>query len=110
MTDQSEWKEGVEVTSRKTESKVSINKYDVKSHWTFANDKFAVKLEKEDLLKGDFHVDADVSAEFKPAKDEWKVTAVAHAHTKDFSGVRAFVNVSLASPFSIGPKPNEDSN
>jgi len=92
VTDQSEWKEGAEITSRKTESKVSVDKYDTKTHWTFANDKFALKLERDDILKGDVHLDADVAVESKPAKDEWKVTACAHAHTKDFSGVRAFVN------------------
>ena len=97
VTDQSEWKEGAESTSRKTESKVSVDKYDTKTHWTFANDKFALKLERDDILKGDVHLDADVAVESKPAKDEWKVTACAHAHTKDFSGVRAFVNVSLTS-------------
>jgi hypothetical protein len=96
LTDQSEWKEGAEITSRKTETKVSVDKYDTKSHWTFANDKFALKVERDDIVEGDLHLDGDLAFELKPAKDEWKVTATAHAHTKDFSGFRAFVNVSKA--------------
>jgi len=92
-TDQTEWKGDDKTDSNKTEAKVSIQKDDIKTHYTFAGDKFAIKAEKEALLTGDFHLDADLSGEWKPAKDEWKVTANASGHSNTSGDVKAFLTV-----------------
>jgi hypothetical protein len=91
-TDQVEWdKEGNAKESRKTDSKISKScNSGMKQDWTFAADKFAVKVAKGDLVEGDWHLNADATAEVKPAKDEWKVEGHVHGHTPDFSCIRGF--------------------
>lgn len=92
-TDQVEWdKEGNAKESRKTDTKISKNcdNWHLKTDWTFAADKFAAKLSRNDLVEGDWHVDADATFEVKPAKDEWKVEGHVHGHTPDFSCIRGF--------------------
>lgn len=64
--------------------------------WTvgFANDKFSGSAGGQLFKDQDWTANATGSYETKPAKKEWKSTGAATISSPDFSGVRAFVNVS----------------
>ena len=68
--------------------------HDVKWGTTFANDKFAVSAAGQLLKENDWTINASGAYETKPAKKEWKATGSATVTSPDFSGVKAFVNVS----------------
>ena len=101
-TDQVEWdKEGNANETRKTDTKITKNldAHKLGTAWTFAADKFAAKLSRDDLVDGEWHVDADATFEFKPVKDEWKVEGHVHGHTPDWTQIRGYFDVSVCGSY-----------
>lgn len=95
-TKQTEWKNDAYVESVKTASKFGLKAHGVRSTAGFANDKFSFSAGGQILKEQDWTVDTTGSFETKPAKKEWKATGATTVASPDFSGVKAFVNVSLS--------------
>jgi hypothetical protein len=62
---------------------------------TAANDKWSVKASGP-LVKDDWKINGSALFEGKPAKKEWKAELSTSITSPDFSGVKAFVNVSAS--------------
>jgi hypothetical protein len=92
-TKQQEWTGADYTKTTKTASKIGFKHDDTKFDVAVANDKFTFKV-AHPLVTDDWKVNGSVAVEAKPAKKETKVTAASSIVSPDFSGVKAFVNVS----------------
>ena len=61
---------------------------------TFANDKFGFKVAGEAFDAEGWNVRTEDALEHKPATNEWKFAPKFNITSPDFSGIRAFLNVS----------------
>lgn len=94
-TQQQEWTGDKYAQAIKNASKVGFKHDDTKFDLAAANDKWSFKVTNP-LVTDDFKVTGSVAVEGKPAKKETKVTAATTITTPDFSGVKAFINVSTS--------------
>lgn len=97
-TKQQEWTGDKYSQAVKNATKVGIKHADTKWDVAAANDKWSVKI-GHPLYSDDWKVNGSVNVEGKPAKKETKVTAESSIVSPDFSGVKAFANVSVESTF-----------
>jgi len=95
-TKQQEWTGDKYSQAVKNATKVGIKHADTKWDVAAANDKWSVKI-GHPLYSDDWKVNGSVNVEGKPAKKETKVTAESSIVSPDFSGVKAFANVSTLS-------------
>jgi len=92
-TRQQEWKGDKYAETDKNATKIGIKQGSKKFDVSAANDKWTFKA-GQPLVTDDWKVNGSVAVEGKPAKNETKVTAASDITTPDFSGVKAFINVS----------------
>ena len=81
----------------KTAAKIKCDHGDVKSDWSFCNDKFTMNVKGNPLDSKDYPSSAELKTECKPAKKEYKLKLLFDISTPDFSGVQFYENVSLHS-------------
>jgi hypothetical protein len=94
-TKQQEWTGDKYSQAVKNASKLGFKHDDTKFDLAAANDKWSFKIASP-LVTDDFKINGSVAIEGKPAKKETKITAATTIVTPDFSGVKAFVNVSTS--------------
>jgi len=95
-TRQQEWKGDKYAEAEKNATKIGIKHGSTKFDVSAANDKWSFKS-GQPLVTDDWKVNGSVAVEGKPAKNETKVTVASDITTPDFSGVKAFMNLSVES-------------
>ena len=96
QTTEGEWKAQGAPRSEtvKTAAKIKVDHGDVKSDWSFCNDKFTMNVKGNPLDSKDYPSSAELKTECKPAKKEYKLKLLFDISTPDFSGVQFYENVS----------------
>lgn len=78
----------------KTAAKIKCDHGDVKSDWSFCNDKFTMNVKGNPVDAKDYPSTAELKLECKPAKKEYKGKLLFDISTPDISGIKFYDNVS----------------
>jgi len=81
-------------SAEKTNTKLKINHGDCSTTYTFANDKLAFEGKGKAVDQDGWRVDLTGAGEYKPEKDDWKVSATLNVNGKDLGGAKLAFEVS----------------
>ena len=94
MEGQKEWlSDGSEGTSTKIEME-SVKGLDAEMKLGFSDSKFSLEAERQ-LCDGDWKAEAELEADFKPAKSEWEMQPKIKFASPAMSGAKLFCNLAL---------------